>query len=203
MNTLHVPTISKHGVCEIIINGKVTLNLAFKGGKNTWSWVFYSAELLRLLTQYVRTSAVAQWSSSIYISNAGHGNGLKISTSFSHDISDDLRFIGDHDIVRPGVKDAYTLLREQLTEIVIVEDKTIKQLETYFCGLWPLFYSGTHGYTLSNAVFNSRGDLLFELESPVDGHGQVKVSSRPDLAILKPTGMYYHSSFQNTWLIFC
>jgi len=174
VNKLVVPTVSKFGGIEIKFLGKVALKLLFKGEKKSWS-----------------TSAVARWSFVISITGGGSGCGPKISKSSSFEISDGSGFMGDYDIVHPRIKDAAALLREKLTDILIIEDTTIEELRTTFCNVWPLFYSGSYGYTLCNPVFNRRGDLTFELESPLDCSGQITVSERSDICL--PSKIPHHS----------
>jgi len=166
VNKLTVPTVSKGGGCEIKLSGKVTLDLMFKGEQKSWS-----------------SSAVAWWSHTISIIKDAFGRGLKISTSKTVEFSKGCGFTGHREIVHPRIKDAATLLKEKLAGISIVEEATIEELRANFCGVWPLFYSGSYGYTLCNPVFNQRGDLIFELESPLDCNGQVAVSDRPDICL--------------------
>jgi len=66
---------------------------------------------------------------------------------------------------------------------VIVEESVVEELKKSFCEVWPLFYSGAYGYTLCNPVFNRRGDLIFELESPLDCNGELAVPDRCDVCL--------------------
>jgi hypothetical protein len=131
------------------------------------------------------THATARWSATIRLVGDRHGGGLNATTSFTHDISESSGFSGD--VVHPNFKDSPTLLREQLDEAIIVQNlkSTIHELESAFAGVWPLFYSGAYGYTLSHPIFNSCGDLLFELERPVDRQGRicVPVQTRHDICL--------------------
>lgn len=129
------------------------------------------------------TSAVAWWSYKISIINGARGQGLKINASKTIEFSESRGFMGHHEIVHPRIKDATTLLKDKLEKVMIVKDATIDELKASFCGVWPLFYSGSHGYTLCNPVFNQRGDLTFELESPLDCHGHVAVYDPPNIIL--------------------
>jgi hypothetical protein len=166
VNKLFIPTVSRCGGCEIKLTGKVTLELKFKGEHRSWS-----------------TSAVARWSYIISFVGGALGCGLTISVKKTSEFSEDSGFMGDYDIVHSRIKDASTLLREKLTDILIVEETTIEELVQSFCGVWPLFYSGSYGYTLCNPTFNLRGDFILELESPLDCNGRLTVPDRCDVCL--------------------
>lgn len=165
VNKLVVPTALKCGV-EIKFFGKVTLKLNFKGDLRSWS-----------------TSAVAHWSYTISIINGPSGCGPKITTSRTFEISNDSGFMGNYEMVHPRIKDASTLLKEKLEDILIIEETKIDGLRSSFCKVWPLFFSGSYGYTLCNPCFNRCGDLILELECPLDCNGQLTVPDRTDVCL--------------------
>jgi len=166
VNKLVVPTATKCGGIEIKFSGTVTLKLSFKGNHKSWS-----------------SSAVARWSYTIFIIGGALGCGPTIKTKPTYEVTGGSGFMGDYQYVHENIKDASTLLKEKLRDISIIEDTTIEELRTTFCGVWPLFYSGSCGYTLCNPYFNQCGDLIFELESPLDFNGEVVVSGRKDICL--------------------
>lgn len=102
--------------------------------------------------------------------------GLKFVHSSSFSVSETSGFSGDFQIVHPRCKDAKTLLTEKLDGVTLVERATVESFQAALGGMWPLFYSAVHGYMLCDPVFNSRGDFLLHLKSPLSD-GQPKFIS--------------------------
>lgn len=124
------------------------------------------------------TSAAASWSTTLVIKADEFGGGLIFSQLPTINYPSASSFSGDYDIaVRSSVTDAGTLLRTHLSKIDDIIDGLISDLKSTFSGVWPLLFSGAHGYTLCNPVFNSHGDICFDLQSPVDYRGVITVSA--------------------------
>ncbi|EKM54028.1 uncharacterized protein PHACADRAFT_257609 [Phanerochaete carnosa HHB-10118-sp] len=140
-NYLEIPTTFKHGTMEIKLGGTVSIEV-FVNTSSAW-----------------RSSSTAVWQASIAVHS--EANGLKVSSVRSQT-----------QFTRPNTEgETYTSLAldpEALLRSVIPSSidltEAMEELKI-FEQAWYSCYPGMGAYNLVQPVFNSKGDLLFELQA--------------------------------------
>jgi len=140
----NVILVSQNGVCAIKLFGEVDLSLTH--------------------SQRGSSSAKALWTSVISFTSEKQGGFRVEKLKLPWEFKD----TSPQDSNGEGKVSALTLLKNEFEAVELVEDGTINEMNNLFTGTWPLFFSGSHGYTLSNPAFNSNGDLHFDLLCSID-----------------------------------
>ena len=122
------------------------------------------------------SSSTAKWSCTISLVSRGAGYGLFVDPINCFEFDDDDGYVEPE--IQRFIGDAKTQLKTKLESLI--DAGTIEYLRDAFCGVWPMFYSGAHGYTLCNPRFNEQGDFVLELESPLTYTGEWIDNSRSD-----------------------
>ncbi|KAF8884776.1 hypothetical protein BD779DRAFT_1739314 [Infundibulicybe gibba] len=140
-NHLRLPTTANHGSLDIVMTGEIDIVLGFKGACACWE-----------------SKAVAKWSVTLSMVSPPGGSGLTIEvkgdTKPKFEIS---RVHGDANLEQ-------LIDLKVLHELVVVDlDDLVTELRQLFSGVWEHCFPGMQAYSLSNPVFNSCGDILFDL----------------------------------------
>ncbi|KAF8881368.1 hypothetical protein BD779DRAFT_1546677 [Infundibulicybe gibba] len=140
-NYLRLPTTINHGSLDIVMGGKIDINLGFKGASTRWA-----------------SEAVAEWSVTLSMVSPRGGSGLTIEVKGNTKPKFETSQVhGDASIEK-------LIDLKALHKLVVVDlDDLVTELRQLFGGVWEHCFPGMQAYSLSNPVFNSNGDILFEL----------------------------------------
>ncbi|KAF9822043.1 hypothetical protein IEO21_00037 [Rhodonia placenta] len=141
-NRLQLPPATRSGRFEIKISGKVLLNVSF-ASENQKASAKFSAE----------------WSASLVLQT--DTSGIKASLQGSPSPTfDGVCFEGEAEELL--TTDLESQLRALFPDTISLDDvlDELKQFE----GIWQTAYPGMKAHCLVNPIFNSHGDLLFELQ---------------------------------------
>ncbi|KAF8884777.1 hypothetical protein BD779DRAFT_1442896 [Infundibulicybe gibba] len=140
-NHLRLPTSINHGSLDIVMGGEIDINLGFKGASTRWE-----------------SKAVAKWSVTLSMVSPRGGSGLTIEVKGDTKPKfETFRVHGDASLEQ-------LIDLKALHELVVVDlVDLVTELKQLFGGVWEHCFPGMQAYSLSNPVFNSHGDILFEL----------------------------------------
>ncbi|KDQ49725.1 hypothetical protein JAAARDRAFT_142971 [Jaapia argillacea MUCL 33604] len=142
-NKLELPTGFHHGSLDIVMSGETSVQLGFKGDHKKWS-----------------THAVAQWRVNLCMTSTPSGMEVNISgvTKPTFDTSQQAESAIKNLI---NFEHLHALLSVDLSVIAV-------EMKETFGGVWSHCFPSMGAYALANPVFNSKGDILFELKKYIE-----------------------------------